>query len=81
MGQLPDYLTPEIWLAQFSGSTEAQRGGVAKRQIKDVERLVGRDAFLAETDRRGFQVVQNGRHYVVFCNLMPVRRVRALESP
>jgi hypothetical protein len=38
----PDHLSPETWLAQFLDS----RGGVVKRQIRDVERIAGRDLFL-----------------------------------
>lgn len=52
------------------------RGGVVKRQIRDVERLVGRSAFVNEVNRRGFQAVENGRHFVIFCNNRPIRRVR-----
>ena len=77
MSMLPDHLTPEMLLEQALSSGEACKGGVVKRQIRDVERLVGRDAFLAEVERRGFQVVQNNRHFVIFCNSLPIRRVRA----
>ncbi|MFW8633733.1 N-(5'-phosphoribosyl)anthranilate isomerase [Cribrihabitans pelagius] len=76
MGHLPQHLTPEVWLAQVFSSGEAQRGGVVKRKIRDVERLAGRAAFLQEAARRGFQVVENHRHFVVFCNGCPIRRVR-----
>lgn len=75
MAEFPEYLTPEIWLAQVFAAGEVRRGGVIKRQIRDVERLCGREAFLAEIRRRGFQAVQNGRHFVVFCNRQPIRRV------
>ncbi|WP_338273895.1 N-(5'-phosphoribosyl)anthranilate isomerase [Roseicyclus marinus] len=80
MSMLPEHLTPEVWLEQVLSSAEARSGGVVKRQIRDIERLVGRDAFLAEAERRGFQVVQNNRHFVIFCNLMPIRRVRAVDG-
>ena len=80
MSFLPEHLTPEIWLEQLLSSGEARKGGVVKRQIRDVERLVGRDAFLAEVERRGFQVVQNNLHFIIFCNLMPIRRVRAVDG-
>ena len=76
MPQLPEHLTPEAWLEQVFASREAQGGGVVKRQVRDVERIAGREAFLAEVERRGFQAVQNNRHFVVFCNLLPIRRVR-----
>lgn len=77
MAALPPHITADIWLTQLFTSGEARKGGVVKRQVRDVERLVGRDAFLHEVERRGFQAVQNGRHFVVFCNGLPIRRVRA----
>jgi hypothetical protein len=76
MSRLPDHLTPERWITQVFTSTEAMRGGVVKRQIRDVERLAGRQAFLAEVERRGFQAVENGRHFVIYCNALPIRRAR-----
>ncbi len=75
MAQLPDYLTPDLWLDQLFSSGEARKGGVVKRQIRDVERLVGRAAFSEAVQRRGFSAVENGRHFVVFCNSRPIRRV------
>ena len=75
MGQLPPHLTPEAWVNQAFSSAEAQRGGVVKRKIRDIERLAGRAMFEAEIRRRGFQAVENGRHIVVFCNALPIRRV------
>lgn len=75
MTALPDYLTPELWLAQIFASDEARRGGVVKRQVRDVERLVGRQAFVTEVPRRGYQAVENERHFVIFCNEGPIRRV------
>lgn len=76
MAPLPEHLTPESWLAQIFGSAEARRGGVVKRQVRDVERLVGRAQFVDAVARRGFQAVENGRHFVIFCNDKPIRRVR-----
>jgi hypothetical protein len=49
---------------------------VVKRKVRDVERLVGRERFVTELARLGFQAVENGRHFVVFCNTLPIRRVR-----
>ena len=76
MRQLPEHLTAETWVRQIFASREAMQGGVVKRKIRDVERLCGRALFLGEVERRGFQVVQNRRHFVIFCNSDPIRRVR-----
>ena len=86
MTQLPDYLTPDLWLTQIFSTREARSGGIVKRQIRDVERLVGRQRFVAELERRGFSAVENGRHFVIFCNGAPIRPVRlpgerAFEGP
>ncbi|ABV92772.1 conserved hypothetical protein [Dinoroseobacter shibae DFL 12 = DSM 16493] len=76
MAVLPPQMTADVWLAQLFGSNEARRGGVVKRKVRDVERLVGRKRFLDELDRLGFQAVENGRHFVVFCNALPITRLR-----
>ncbi|MCP5036028.1 MAG: N-(5'-phosphoribosyl)anthranilate isomerase [Rhodobacteraceae bacterium] len=76
MARIPDHLTPEIWLSQIFNSAEARRGGIVKRHIRDVERLAGRTLFAREVERRGFQAVENGRHFVVFCNSQPIQPVR-----
>jgi len=77
MARLPDHMSPDTWLAQFLDSPEARRGGVVKRQIRDVDRIVGRELFLKEVEHRGFQALRNGRHYVLFCNAMPLVRLQA----
>lgn len=76
MAVLPPHLTADVWLAQIFGSAEARRGGIVKRKVRDVERLVGRKRFLEELERRGFQAFENGQHFVVFCNALPIRRLR-----
>ena len=50
-------------------------GEVIRRKVRDVERFIGRDALLAETRRRGYPVVENAGHFVIFCNNEPIRRV------
>ena len=75
MTYLPENMTSEMWLEQIFLSAEAVKGGVVKRQVRDVERLVGRQAFADEIRRRGFQAVENGRHFVIFCNGSPIRRI------
>lgn len=71
---LPAHLTPEIWLQQLFTSKDALAGGVIKRQICDVDRLVGRDMFFAQARLRGCRVWENGRHFIVVCNHDPITR-------
>lgn len=75
MKDLPEYLSPEAWISHLFCSRAARDGGVIRRKLRDVERYVGRDAFLQEMRRRGFPVVENAGQLVIFCNQEPIRRV------
>lgn len=75
MKSLPAVLSPDVWLVHLFSSQSAREGGVVRRQIRDVERYVGREPFLGEMRRRGFPVVENAGQFVIFCNQEPIRRV------
>ncbi len=72
---LPDHLSPDRWIAQILTARTAAEGGIVRRRVSDVERLVGRERILREIERRGFRAVENGGHIVIFCNTEPVRIV------
>jgi hypothetical protein len=61
-------ITSQEWMRQMFATKTALDGGVIRRKVTDVERLIGRDAFLAMMKKRGFRVVENAGHFVVFCN-------------
>ncbi len=75
MTSLPEVLSPETWLLHLFSSQAAREGSVIRRKVRDVERYVGRTAFLDEMMRRGFPVVENAGQFIVFCNREPIRRV------
>ncbi len=64
--------TPEMFLLSLFESKAVQQGAVIRRKVRDVERLAGRDAFIAELDRRGFRAVENAGQFVIFCNSEPI---------
>ena len=68
-------LSPEAWLSHLFSSQAACEGNVIRRKIRDVEKYVGRDAFLTEMKRRGYPVGENSGQFVIFCNQEPIRRV------
>ena len=43
-----------------------------RRRIPDVERIAGRDRFLAYCRAHGYRVIENNGHFVVLCNRAPV---------
>ena len=60
---------------EIFGSKAARDGAVVRRKLRDVEFYVGRDAFLAEVQRRGFRAFENGGQIVVFCNTEPLKQL------
>lgn len=56
------------WSERLFRAKAAQTGGVVRRKIRDVHREVGRDAFIAEVQRRGFHLVECGDQYLVICH-------------
>jgi hypothetical protein len=51
---LPACITPDQWLRQLFSAQAARDGGVVRRSVRDVERILGRNAFERELRRRGF---------------------------
>ncbi len=66
-------IPPDIWMLQMFSTKTAREGGIVRRQIRDVERIVGRANFERELRRRGFHAVENAGQYVIFCNNEAVR--------
>ena len=72
-------LSPEVWLNDLFSSKAVTQGGVIRRKARDIERFAGMDQFMAEIDRRGYQVAENGGQIVIFCNRAPVRWLTPLS--
>lgn len=64
---------PEIWLLQLFSAKTAREGGIVRRQVRDVEMIVGLRQFEYELRRRGYHAVENAGQYVIFCNNESVR--------
>ena len=73
MAELEAHTLNETWLRQIFQSKAAIDGGVVRRKVHDVNRIIGRDKFEAEIRRRGFRAVENAGQYVIFCNRGGVR--------
>ncbi len=68
MKDLPASITPERWIVQLFSARAAAEGGILRRSVADVERLIGRQRFFHEIRRRGFRAVENAGQFVIFCN-------------
>ena len=68
----PLALSPDQWIAHVFSAQAAAKGGVVRRQARDIERILGWDRFRRELQRRGYRAVVNGGQVVIFCNAEPV---------
>ncbi len=75
MTDLRALIPPDVWMLQLFSAKAAREGGVIRRSIRDVERIIGRNAFADELRRRGYHAVENSGQIVIFCNRAPVRIV------
>jgi len=66
-------MTPAQWFHHLFAAKAARDGGIVRRKVRDMERMVGRDVIEAEIARRGFSVIENAGQVVVFFNGEPVR--------
>ncbi|WP_101068053.1 N-(5'-phosphoribosyl)anthranilate isomerase [Roseovarius salinarum] len=73
MNRMHAPLPADLWMRQIFDARAAREGGVVRRQVAHVERMVGRPAFEAELRRRGFHAIENAGHFVIFCNNEPVK--------
>ena len=64
----------ETWLLHLFSSKAAREGGVIRRSLRDVERIVGLNRAREELERRGFSAVTDDRQLVIFCHSQRVRR-------
>lgn len=62
------FLQPDIWLQQIFDSRAARSGGIVRRKVRDVERILGRAAFIAEIQRRGYHLVETSGQFIIFCH-------------
>ncbi len=66
-------LSQDRWISQIFSARAAAGGGIVRRSVADVDRLIGRARFLQEVRRRGFHVIENAGQFVIFCNREPLR--------
>ena len=80
MSILPPDIDPEFWIAQVFSAKAVAAGGIIRRRTQDIDRITGRQRFLDEVHRRGFQAVENAGNIVVFCNQHPITALARRET-
>jgi hypothetical protein len=59
---------PEGWIAEVFSAKSVVRGGVIRRDLRWIDREIGRDRFSAEERACGFHLVETGGQWIVICN-------------
>lgn len=73
---VPDQqISAEAWFARIFASKAAQRGGVVRRSVRDVEFVMGRVNFEQALRRRGCRAIRNRDQYVIFNNRDPLHLI------
>jgi hypothetical protein len=68
MDRISRPLGPEAWIARVFSAQAVRKGAVVRRNVRWVEREIGRTRFEAEVRRRGFHMIECGGQFVVICN-------------
>lgn len=73
MSNIHPCLPADLWLRQIFTAKAARDGGIVRRSLDDVDRILGRDRLERELLRRGYHAVENAGQIVIFCNNEPIR--------
>lgn len=72
-------LSPQMrnraWMERIFQSQGVNKGQVLRRAVKDVEREVGRQAFVSEVRRRGFHLIECDGQFLIICNQSELRMI------
>jgi len=60
------------WCDTVFRAKAARTGGIVRRAVRDVEREVGREAFIAEVTRRRFHLLECCGQFIVICSDEPL---------
>lgn len=61
------------WLAEFFAAQAAQKGGVIRRSLREVENRCGFARLELEVRRRGWHLLVCGGQAIVICDAAPIR--------
>jgi len=68
MGTILRQADAEGWIAEVFSAKSVARGGVIRRDLRWIDREIGRVRFIAELRTRGFHLVETGGQRIVICN-------------
>jgi hypothetical protein len=58
----------DLWIDQIFAAKAVEKGAVIRRDLRWIDREIGRDRFLSEVRQRGFHLIEAGGQWIVICN-------------
>jgi hypothetical protein len=68
MENVPPHTSPEAFLAHVFGAKAVRDGKIVRRSLRDIDRYIGRERFVAGGAPARFRAVENAGQMVIFCN-------------
>jgi len=59
---------PNEWIGQIFDAQQADKGGIVRRSMSDVEKFASFDMLLLAVKGRGYHLIETGDQYVIFCH-------------
>lgn len=53
---------------QIFSAKAVEKAAVIRRDVRWIDREIGRDLFLSEVRKRGFHLIETGGQWIVICN-------------
>ena len=68
MDQPRTHARADLWIEQIFSAKAVGKAAVIRRDLRWIDREIGRDLFLSEVRKRGFHLIETGGQWVVICN-------------
>ncbi len=61
-------MSPYAYINAIFAAKAAKSGGIVRRSIANVKKYASAGYLIAEVNRLGFHIIENGDQYIIICN-------------
>ncbi len=59
---------PICWIEQIFSAKAVEKAAVIRRDLRWIDREIGRERFMSEVRSREFHLIETGGQWIVICN-------------